>query len=293
MTKLPCPLVLGLLDDAATFPPGNARMAEAVDARAMYAESWYAGLLGSFVVRADRVEELVAVLTATPDSWGPEPLDITVTVPTGPVGVAEAVRSAQHPALRLVSVEVPLGDTEPDTEVLVRTRHEVPGDLPLYVELARTVDPATAMPVLAEAQVRAKLRTGGTSAAGFPDEATVARFVHAAVNASVPFKATAGLHNAIRHRDPDTGFEHHGFLNLLAATTAVLLLPEVDREEIRLVVAERNPEPLIDLLLGLSREQAVAVRQAFTGFGTCSTIEPVEDLVGLGLLSREPVEVGG
>ena len=41
---------------------------------------------------------------------------------------------------------------------------------------------------------------------------------HAALDRETPFKCTAGLHNAVRHRAADTGFEHHGFLNVLLAT---------------------------------------------------------------------------
>lgn len=306
---LPYPLVVGLLDDAATFPPGNARMREAVEARGLYADSWYHGLLGSFVVRADRVDELLDVLrtqsvgvarvtvpemrtrasaAGVGDQAGATPLDVTVTVPTGPAGVSAAVRLADHPLLRLVGVEVPLGATEPDTDVLLGTRLELPPGVPLYVELAGSVDPAQAMHVLAEAGVRAKLRTGGTSAADFPSEGCVARFVHSAVRAGVPFKATAGLHNAVRHRDPETGLEHHGFLNLLAATTAVLL-HGASEHEVGTLVAARDAEVLVEHLRDLTPEQAAQVRQSFTGFGTCSTLEPVEDLAGLGLLARVPV----
>ena len=39
----------------------------------------------------------------------------------------------------------------------------------------------------------------------------------AAVSAGLPFKLTAGLHEAVRHTNAETGFTHHGFLNLVLA----------------------------------------------------------------------------
>jgi hypothetical protein len=285
--SVPLELLRGILDDAATFPPGNATIEDSVEARAMYADSWFAPLLGAVVLRADRTEELLDVLAgcghASRQMHGPLP--VTVTVPGGPTSVAEAVRAVTHRALAPVAFEVPLGHVEPDTVLLLRTRMEVPADAALHVELSSVVDPAHAMPVLAEAGVRGKLRTGGTTASAFPDVATVARFVHAAVRARVPFKATAGLHNALRHRDEDTGFEHHGFVNLLAATAAALL-HDATEHQVGVLLASTEPDPLLEVLTALDTDQALAVRRAFVSFGTCSTVEPVEDLAGLGMIVR-------
>lgn len=285
---VPPVLLAGLLDDAATFPPGNAAVSDAVQAREMYAEAWFAELLGAVVVRADRVDALVAALAETGvASRMSAPLPVTVTVPDGLTGVGEAVRAARRPVLRAVAFEVPLGAGNADAEVLRTVRMQVPAEAALHVELSGHVDAAAALPELARAGVRAKLRTGGTSASAFPPVDSVARFVHAAVAARVPFKATAGLHGALRHRDEDTGFLHHGFLDLLAATAAALA--GADLAAVTRLVGATEPEPLLEVLQALDERQAAAVRQVFVGFGTCSTVEPVEDLAGLGLLARPGV----
>ena len=54
----------------------------------------------------------------------------------------------------------------------------------------------------------------------FPGAATVASWIDAALDRETSYKCTAGLHHALRHRDHETGFEHHGFLNVLLATRA-------------------------------------------------------------------------
>ncbi len=282
---VPPVLLRGLLDDAATFPPGSAAVDDALQAREMYASAWFAELLGAVVLRADRVPALLDALVRTGVAErAAGPLAVTVTVPDGLSGVADAVGVARHPLLRPVSFEVPLGAVTADAEVLRTVRMQVPAACALYVELSGSLDAADALPELARAGVRAKLRTGGTSASAFPPVEPVARFVHAAVAARVPFKATAGLHNALRHRDEDTGFLHHGFLNLLAATAAAI--DGADLGGVGRLVGATEPEPLLDLLGGLDPAGAAAVRRAFVGLGTCSTVEPVEDLAGLGLLAR-------
>lgn len=282
---VPPVLLGGLLDDAATFPPGNASVDDAVQAREMYAGAWFAELLGPVVVRADRVDALVDALSRTGVADRvPAPLPVTVTVPQGLTGVGDAVRAARRSLLRAVSYEVPLGAGDADAEVLRTVRMLVPAQAHVHVELSGHVDAAAALPELARAGVRAKLRTGGTSASAFPPVAQVARFVAAAVAARVPFKATAGLHNALRHRDEDTGWVHHGFLNLMAATAAAQ--GGADLAGVERLVAATDPGPVLEVLQALDQAGAVAVRRAFTGFGTCSTVEPVEDLAGLGLLAR-------
>ena len=72
------------------------------------------------------------------------------------------------------------------------------------------------------AGLRLKFRTGGLTADAFPSAAELAACIDAALDRETPFKCTAGLHHAVRHTDPETGFEHHGFLNVLLATRVAL-----------------------------------------------------------------------
>ena len=75
----------------------------------------------------------------------------------------------------------------------------------------------------------AKLRTGGLRAELFPSAGELAAFLTACAELQVPFKCTAGLHHAVHHTDPTTGFVHHGFLNLVVATARAIRGGDVER----------------------------------------------------------------
>ena len=76
---------------------------------------------------------------------------------------------------------------------------------------------------VAAAELRLKFRTGGLDADGVPVRARRwRRWIDAALDRETPFKCTAGLHHAVRHTGRETGFEHHGFLNVLVATRMLL-----------------------------------------------------------------------
>ncbi len=137
-----------------------------------------------------------------------------------------------------------------------------------------------ALDELAAAGHSLKLRTGGADADAFPSAVELATCIAAALDRELPFKCTAGLHNAMRHRDDETGFEHHGFLNVLVATRASL--DGADVAEVASVLEETDADKL------LSRTDHAALARArrwFRSFGSCSIAEPLADLRQLGLLS--------
>jgi hypothetical protein len=110
-----------------------------------------------------------------------------------------------------------------------------------------------------------------------PDVASLAHFVRACGEREVAFKATAGLHGAVRRNGT------HGFLNLLAAVVfgeEEEALEESDTEAFALDGAGfswrgRTADP---------GELAHARRERLHSIGSCSFFEPVEELEGLGVL---------
>lgn len=264
-----------LLDDAAIFPPGDLPLDRAVPEHLTHRRAEYGALVGPFVVGAGGLHELGPVVAPLP----PGSLAVAVTTPVSALAGALAAADTLA-AVRVVAVEVTLTDgMSPDEAIALVGQGS---EWRVFVELPRDERREPLLAALARAGLAAKLRTGGLSADAFPREEELASTVVATVRAGVPFKATAGLHHAIRNTDPGTGFEQHGFLNLLIATAAAR--GGAGTGDVARLLAERDPEQVV---AGV-REVDGSVREWFRSFGTCSIAEPVAELEALGLLPKVP-----
>lgn len=281
-------LFTGFLDDAAVFPPGSVPLAQAVPAHLAHLASAQGPLVGPFVVAASALPSLGPLVQGLP----PRSFAVSVTVP-GPGDVRAALEAAALvPALdvRAVEVGVPADVAEVD-EVVPALDLALRGDLArtadgsrvtAFVELPRDERRATLFDALAGTAYLAKLRTGGVRADLYPDAAELGAAIVALVRARVPFKATAGLHHAVRNTDAATGFEQHGFLNVLVAVAAAL--DGADVTEASVLLADRDGAALAASAGAWPLGQAEQVRWCFRSIGTCSIDEPVSDLATLGLL---------
>ncbi|HVQ94043.1 MAG TPA: hypothetical protein VMU51_23595 [Mycobacteriales bacterium] len=280
------PALFELIDDAALFPPGNAAMPAALAGHRAHHAGPYGDVVGRFLCPASRIPELRAVLDIGADRHHPlagaAPIRVAVVADTGAAGLPRAMADvAADPRLVLEAVEVSLPATASGSgraaliEAIHRVLAAVPTALPAYVELPLGDSWEVVLDVLSGAGRGAKLRTGGATAAAFPTEAQVAAVLTACSPRQVPLKCTAGLHRAVRHRDPQTGFEHHGFLNLLVA--AARARAELDPMP---ALSERDGPRLAAEIPALPAD----VRKLLVGFGSCSIDEPVADLRALGLL---------
>ncbi|SEM30631.1 hypothetical protein [Streptacidiphilus jiangxiensis] len=284
------PLFAGFCDDAALFPPGNAPVADAVPMHRAHRAAWYAPLVGPFLVGADRIAEVGA---AAEETGGADlPLDVSLVVRSGPAGLAAALdETAKWPGLHLVGVELgPDADgsmAEAAARGCAALDRELPGQhIHAAVELRRDAGGATglglALDVLAGSPYRAKYRTGGLESQAFPGAEELAAFITGCASRELGFKCTAGLHHAVRHTDPATGFTHHGFLNILLATH--FAVQGADAVAVAEVLADHGADGLAAVAADLTDEQVERARRAFTAYGTCSLLEPLEDLTDLGLL---------
>ncbi|MFC3242734.1 hypothetical protein ACFOJ6_10685 [Gordonia humi] len=274
-------LFAGLCDDAALFPPGNASIADAVPAHLAHERSAHARLVGPFVFPAPRLAELPGILARVDGV-----LDLSLTVPAGVAAAPDAVAVVRGVAgVRFAALEiaVPAGQT---TAALIAGLDAIAASVPgveVYVEVPRDRRRAEVMAALIGTPYAAKFRTGGIVAEAYPDEAELAAAVVSAVEAGVPFKATAGLHHAVRNTDPDTGFEQHGFLNLMLAAHRAGRGATV--AEIARTLAERDGARLARALTELDGHAVGALRATFRSFGTCSIADPLTELTDLGLVS--------
>ncbi|WP_229068891.1 hypothetical protein [Actinoplanes sp. DH11] len=255
------PLFTRLFDDAAIFPPGNLPMGEAVAAHRKRQDSPLASLLGPFVCSLGRLDELAEAAAGGPA------LPVSLVLP-GPVADIPVT-----PGIDVVAVEGP----EPVVAGAPRWA---------YTELHLDAITTSRLAALRGTRSRLKIRTGGVRADAFPSEHGLARALRAAVRAHVPFKLTAGLHDPIRHRDPATGFEHHGFLNVLLATAHAL--QGGDNTQVASALADQDGHRVAAAIATVDAELARQIRDNFISFGTCSISEPVDGLVRLGLLPEDP-----
>ncbi|GAA1116746.1 hypothetical protein GCM10009630_13050 [Kribbella jejuensis] len=270
-----------LVDDASMFPPGNLPLPDAVAAHHAHLQSAYADLVGPFVCTD---QDLMKVAEAARS--GETPLRVSVVVSGGAGGIEPVVRWGDRSKdVVVTAVEVRLRDEDDlsrNALRVVRACDDCFDEEMAYVEVGMDGAWERALDVVADAGYAAKLRTGGLDAALFPSAQQVAAFITACLDREVPFKCTAGLHNAVRHTAADSGFEHHGFLNVLLATRASL--DGANQDELVHLLENRNGGELASRASGLTEDQAASTRRWFTSFGSCSIDEPRADLIALNLL---------
>jgi hypothetical protein len=240
-------LLAQLIDHAPLFPPASLPLEEALAEDRRVRAGDYGWLVNRFVVPASKLPQLAG-----------EPLRLSVVV--------DAAGLPAHDP-RIEAVEAPPGV---DPEVLVDAAPEI------YVELPPG-DDVFRIDQLAALGMRAKVRCGGQSV---PRPAALAELIWFCRRRGVPFKATAGLHHAVRTDD------EHGFLNLLAA--AVFgdeqdALEDEDPEEFSLTSDEFGWRERT----ASAEEIARVRRELFVGFGSCSAQEPIDALTAVGLLPAE------
>jgi hypothetical protein len=270
-------LFAGLVDDASLLPPSFTSLPDAYAKHLEHRGAWYAGLLGPLLVPASIIG------TGAPAQDLPVALLGDVAVSAVPVAV-EKLRASGAVVFHLEAAVARRGeDPQPGLAALCTLAGQEK-DLPVYAEIPLSWGLLGALDAIAEARgdglpVAAKFRVGGLAAELFPTPVELAAVICACRDRELPFRLAASLRHAVRHTDPETGFTHHGFLNVIAGS--VLAADGGEVAEVAEALAATHPLPLVEP----ARNRRDAPRPLFVGFGATDVVEPLTELVRLGLIN--------
>ncbi|HEX5409344.1 MAG TPA: hypothetical protein VFW89_06200 [Gemmatimonadaceae bacterium] len=301
-------LLRGAVDYAGLFPPASLDMYGSVRRYAAYlagAERW---LLGRFVVSASRLDDFEQAIRALTDHPS-EPIAVSALIGAEVNPEADITRVARFNSRWMDAVAhgrgavVQVLETRAGTTAeIARVLQWVPRGLTLFVEIPITHDPRPLLEQLAAGGTHAKMRCGGTTPDYIPSTANVARFIASCLALGLPFKATAGLHHAMRGCYPLTYDVHaaraelFGFLNVFFAATA-LRAGAIAPGELGEVLEESSAESFRFDDVEMSWRERVRVSTAaidaartaaLLSIGSCSFTEPVDDLRAMGLGPATP-----
>ncbi len=299
-------LLAGVIDYAGTFPPAALSLEQSVDNWRAYRSSPHAWMLGRFVCPAGRLEDLASL------KWSPTDGPISLIVAASEtkqacynqvIAALAAIRAYPHPAI-IDTLEMALPSSLRDDPAAVmnllgwvldqtaaRTR-----SVTLYCEFPSTnvsakrslietiADCNRAMRPLSP-QVGFKFRTGGIRAPAVPGSSDVAAVVTSCRDAGVFWKATACLHQPLRHVHASLGLPVHGFLNVLAAAVFADLRGLDEAALIAILNDDQSSHFRLDArglawqeLTATTADMSSARQRSFQSFGSCSFEEPRQGL---------------
>lgn len=288
-------LLSEIVDYAGLFPPSGVAMDVAVQNYADYLQSEHAWMLGRFIVPITRLGEFAE--QAKP-FWARKEAKLWHVSVLAGEELYETIWDIQN------FNQTYAGKAVVDTLELkavtaaeiTATKEILASSVTTYFEIPLSSALPEQISVLATMRARAKIRTGGVVQDAFPPIDEMIKFLRVCIAANVPFKATAGLHHPLRsvrrltyEPDSPTG-TMHGFLNLFLS--AAFLRQNLKNTFVHKLMADKDPanfkfdddganwnENRVDLqTLRLIRE-----RNSIS-FGSCSFVEPIEDLQKLGFL---------
>ncbi len=257
-----------LIDYAGMYPPESLGLEDALASYLRHRHTRHQWMLGVFLCPSSKLHDLEWML-------GGEPVPVGVVIDQH---LAEAIDAISISGLEIRQLETR------DTSIAGSLDRIDPGHA-LWLE----ADAKVVLDIAVESpgrRIGVKVRCGGASQSDFPSTQILAEAMHATFACGLPLKATAGLHHPWRHFWPELGVWRHGFLNLVAAATALVL--NGDRDDATEMLECREGRLGRGGLQVGKREFTVSeVRSARTflrSYGSCSFDEPVADLVAMGSL---------
>ena len=288
-------LLSGIVDYAGLFPPSQLAMPDAVANYAAYLDSDYRWMLGRFVVPVALLEEFAECakdfLAESREVWHLSVLgseDIYKTVHQ-----IEDFNHLYAPKVICDTLEVKATTSQQIREIAAA----VTSGLETYFEIPIDENLADLISTLSVAGQRAKIRTGGVSEAAFPPVEHIVKFMRVCLAANVQFKATAGLHHPLRSVKPLTYAPDapegamNGFLNVFLA--AAFLRQGYQPKLINELLRDKRADNFLfdddgvlwrqEHFISSVQIENLRLRVAIS-FGSCSFVEPVDDLKEIGVL---------
>jgi hypothetical protein len=281
-------LLSELIDYAGLYPPAALDMHTAVRNYLEYGNGAHKRALGRFVIDLARFPYLW-------DAAGDYVRNLRLTVIAAPDSDWSEVHRLIDKGYVIESIEI-----KPDApEEIASIAEQLPAELTAYFEIPFDASPKWLYAIEASGG-RIKLRMGGTAAEAFPSPQSVATMLEELAHRRLVFKATAGLHHAVRGRHAihcvagdvpgDATAVMHGFVNLSCA--AALLYFGAEASDAQHALEEEwprswqmMPEALAWGEYSWNGDELCEVRrQFFAGFGSCSFQEPIEELEAMGWL---------
>lgn len=291
-------LLEGLIDYAGLFPPAGLGMPDAVRNYLEYAAGPQAWMLGRFIVSVSRLAEFEDALRGIRPTGSVSDRPVELSVLAGDDVAQDACSIEEFNRMFAGEAVIRAVETKAGSVFQVKASTQ---QLPEGVEVYVKVPVCGWLPALLDAIPRprayAKIRTGGIMPEAFPPSASLARFMELCHARNLAFKATAGLHHALRSVHPLTcepGSPRgtmHGFLNVFLA--AAWIRNGIEHEDALAILGETDAAAFAFDDAGvrwreqrLTSEQIAETRRGFAvSFGSCSFTGPIADLKAVGLLS--------
>jgi hypothetical protein len=290
-------LLARIVDYAGLFPPSQLSLPEAINIYDRAHSSPHCWMLDRFVLPATRLPEFIKLLPAE-DTASSQPWLLSVIVSRNwrselkQLSQITKTKLDNQPSIQISSLEVaPLSPAE-----IQSIKLEISTEVDTFFEIPFNVDLEPYLDILHQIGAGAKLRTGGITSDAFPDSTQLGQRILSLANARIPFKATAGLHYALRgHCLTDalnkTSTTMHGFLNV-AIASAFAYQQAISLNEVVAILEESSIDAfqLSDIEIGWHAFSLPisaiehSRQQFFRSFGSCSFEEPIHDLYTLKLL---------
>jgi len=256
-------LCRGVVDYAGMFPPAKLALIDAMECYARYRRGDDAWMLNRFVIAAHDLEGFAREASHHVPGGETWPLSV----------VCRSLDDIEHACGWRSDVAVVES---------VETKVAPTGGLgcELFIELPLPAG-SKELRAIKDRSAMLKIRLGGDKPDSIPTSSRLAQVLSTCAELDLPWKATAGLHHALRS-------ETHGFLNLLLG--AAFAHADGSVAELEALLDETNPRAF-DFENGSASwrehhfglDQIATTRAFFLSFGSCSFEEPTESLKGLGL----------